>query len=87
MTEHLIQEFEQEVKSTRKLLEAVPEKDINYKPSPISWTMGELAQHIATIYYWYAGTLTQMFMICLQIILNAALPMILKLRLYFLKAM
>ncbi len=21
--------------------------------------MGELAQHIATIYYWYAGTLTQ----------------------------
>ncbi|QNL51808.1 DinB family protein [Olivibacter sp. SDN3] len=55
----LIAEFEQEVKSTRKLLQAVPEKDINYKPSPISWTMGELAQHIATIYYWYVGTLSQ----------------------------
>ncbi|RPD39282.1 DinB family protein [Chitinophaga barathri] len=51
-------EFEHEVNSTRKLLEAVPEKDINYRPSPISWTMGELAQHIATIYYWYVGTLT-----------------------------
>jgi uncharacterized damage-inducible protein DinB len=52
-------EFEQEVTSTRKLLQAVPQKDISYKPSPISWTMGELSQHIATIYYWYVGTLTQ----------------------------
>ncbi|HEX8561876.1 MAG TPA: DinB family protein [Flavobacterium sp.] len=55
----LLDEFEQEVTSTRKLLEAVPEKDLNFRPSPISWTMGELAQHIATIYYWYVGTLTQ----------------------------
>ena len=55
----LTQEFEQEVKSTRNLLQAVPEKDLGYKPSEISWTMGELAQHIATIYYWYVGTLTQ----------------------------
>ena len=55
----LIAEFEQEVNSTRRLLQAVPEKDLSYKPSPISWNMGELAQHIATIYYWYVGTLTQ----------------------------
>lgn len=54
----LKQEFENEVKSTRKLLEAIPEKDLNYKPSEVSWTMGELAQHIATIYYWYVGALT-----------------------------
>lgn len=57
--QHLTQEFEQEVNNTRKLLQAVPEKDLGYKPSDISWTMGELAQHIATIYYWYVGTLTQ----------------------------
>lgn len=55
----LMGEFEHEVNSTRKLLHAVPQKDITYKPSPISWTMGQLAQHIATIYYWYAGTLTK----------------------------
>lgn len=55
----LMAEFEHEVNSTRKLLQAVPQKDIGYKPSPISWSMGELAQHIATIYYWYVGTLTQ----------------------------
>jgi uncharacterized damage-inducible protein DinB len=59
IVQYLTQEFEHEVNSTRKLLQAVPEKDITYKPSPTSWTMGELAQHIATIYHWYAGTLTQ----------------------------
>lgn len=56
---YLTQEFEHEVNSTRRLLQAVPEKDLGYRPSDTSWTMGELAQHIATIYYWYTGTLTQ----------------------------
>lgn len=55
----LLGEFEHEVDSTRRLLQAVPQKDLSYKPSPISWTMGELSQHIATIYYWYVGTLTK----------------------------
>lgn len=55
----MLSEFEHEVNNTRSLLEAVPEKDIMYKPAVHSWTMGELAQHIATIYYWYVGTLTQ----------------------------
>ncbi|PPL02751.1 DinB family protein [Parapedobacter indicus] len=59
IVQSLMAEFEYEVNSTRKLLQAVPEKDINFKPSPVSWTMGELAQHIATIYYWYVGTLTE----------------------------
>lgn len=56
---YLTGEFEHEVNSTRKLLQAVPEKDLGYKPSGISWTMGQLAQHIATIYHWYEGTLTK----------------------------
>jgi len=59
MLQALIDEFEHEVVSSRKLLQAVPEKDLDYKPSPTSWTMGELAQHIATIYSWYVGTLTK----------------------------
>lgn len=57
--QYLTGEFEHEVDNTRKLLQAVPEKDLGYKPSEISWTMGELAQHIATIYYWYVGALTK----------------------------
>src|SRR5690606_23386847 len=36
-----------------------PQKDIHYRPAANSWTMGQIAQHIATIYYWYVGTLTQ----------------------------
>jgi uncharacterized damage-inducible protein DinB len=55
---YMINEFEHEVNNTRRLLQDVPQKDIDYKPSDLSWTMGELAQHIATIYYWYVGTLT-----------------------------
>lgn len=55
----LLAEFEHEVNNTRRLLQSIPAKDISFKPSPISWTMGELSQHIATIYHWYAGTLTQ----------------------------
>jgi uncharacterized damage-inducible protein DinB len=57
--QYLTGEFEHEVNSTRKLLQAVPEKDLGYKPSETSWTMGQLAQHIATIYHWYEGTLTK----------------------------
>lgn len=57
--QYLIGEFEHEVNNTRKLLQAVPEKDLSYKPSEISWTMGQLSQHIATIYHWYVGALTQ----------------------------
>ncbi|WP_343633889.1 DinB family protein [Fluviicola sp.] len=59
MLEALIAEFEHEAESTRKLLHAVPASHVKFKPSPTSWSMGELAQHIATIYYWYVGTLTQ----------------------------
>lgn len=55
----MTQEFEDEVSNIRKLLQAVPEKDVGYKPASTSWTMGELAQHIAIIYYWFVGTLTQ----------------------------
>jgi len=59
MLKSLIAEFEHEVTGTRKLLQAIPAKDIDYKPAATSWTMGELAQHIATIYYWYVGVLAQ----------------------------
>ena len=59
MLQYLMQEFEHEVENTRNLLKEVPEKDLGYKPSATSWTMGELAQHIATIYYWYVGTFTK----------------------------
>ncbi|RYZ00795.1 MAG: damage-inducible protein DinB, partial [Chitinophagaceae bacterium] len=52
-------EFEHEAANTRKLLEAVPADKTKFKITDFGWTLGELAQHIATIYYWYAGALTE----------------------------
>ncbi len=57
--EMLRAEFEHETENTRKLLQAIPESAMAYKPGPHCWNTGQLAQHIATIYHWYAGTMNQ----------------------------
>src|SRR5690554_2046333 len=59
MLKSLIEEFEQEVNNTRRLFDAIPEKDLDYKPASVSWTLAELAQHIAGIYTLYPGVFTQ----------------------------
>ena len=55
----LIGEFEHEALNTRKLLEAIPDSILDYRPSPASWTTAQLASHIAEVYNWYAPTLHQ----------------------------
>jgi uncharacterized damage-inducible protein DinB len=50
-------EFEYEVENTRKLLKAIPDSALNYKPGENSWTTGQLASHIAEVYNWYYPTL------------------------------
>lgn len=52
----ILGEFEHEVENTRKLLLAIPDSALDYKPSPVSWTTGQLASHIAEIYNWFDGT-------------------------------
>jgi uncharacterized damage-inducible protein DinB len=52
-------EFEYEVENTRKLLKAIPDSALNYKPSENSWSTGQLASHIAEVYNWYQPTLHQ----------------------------
>jgi uncharacterized damage-inducible protein DinB len=43
----LIAEFEQELKSTRKMLEAIPaDADFGFKPHPKSMALGRLAGHV-----------------------------------------
>jgi uncharacterized damage-inducible protein DinB len=59
MTQALLGEFKQEAESTRKLLQAIPDTALNYKPSELSWTTAQLASHIAEIYNWYEYTLSQ----------------------------
>ena len=52
MTDFLLPEFDQEMKSTRKTLERVPEDKLSWKPHEKSWAMGELATHVANLVSW-----------------------------------
>ena len=55
----LIGEFEHEAENTRKLLKAIPDSALTFKPSEISWSTGQLASHIAEVYNWYEVTFHQ----------------------------
>jgi len=50
-------EFDQEMALTRKVLERVPEDRLTWRPHPKSWTMAELATHVAWIGAWTSPTL------------------------------
>jgi uncharacterized damage-inducible protein DinB len=45
----LLQELEQEAQTTRRLLERVPDSRTSWRPHEKSWTLGELAMHIAMV--------------------------------------
>jgi len=53
----LLPEFDEEMKNTRRLLEAVPDGRLDYKPHPKSMTLGQLATHVAQMPSWAATTL------------------------------
>jgi uncharacterized damage-inducible protein DinB len=47
LTEAFLQEFETEAKTTRRVLERVPDDKLAWKPHPKSMSLGELALHTA----------------------------------------
>jgi uncharacterized damage-inducible protein DinB len=47
--ETLLQELEQEVQTTRRVLERVPDAQLGWKPHPKSMSLGQLALHIAIV--------------------------------------
>jgi uncharacterized damage-inducible protein DinB len=49
ITEALLPEFDQEMKTTRKMLERVPENELNWKPHEKSMTLGRLASHLVDL--------------------------------------
>jgi uncharacterized damage-inducible protein DinB len=53
----LLQELELEAKTTRRVLERVPEDKLAWRPHPRARTLGELAQHVATV----PGNVAQLF--------------------------
>ncbi len=53
----LLGEFLHEAENTRKLLNAITDSSLSYKPSEKNWTTGQLGSHIAEVYNWYPGTI------------------------------
>lgn len=59
MSEALLAEFDQEVKSTRTTLERVPDDRLDWSPHAKSGSMGWLAGHLANIPSWAGLTRTK----------------------------
>jgi uncharacterized damage-inducible protein DinB len=57
LVDALLPEFDHEMTVTRKLLERVPDDKFHWKPHPTSMSLGQLAQHVATIPMWGSMTL------------------------------
>lgn len=58
IAESLLPEFDQEAANTRKMLEAVPNDKLSFKPHEKSSTLDRLLTHLITIPEWGAQTLT-----------------------------
>lgn len=59
IVQSLLGEFVYEAENTRKLLNAIPDSALNYKPAENLWSTGQLASHIAEVYNWYDPTFNQ----------------------------
>ncbi len=53
-----VPEWDHEMANTRKMLEAIPEDRLDYKPHDKSWSLLELAGHISNVPMWVAPTFT-----------------------------
>ena len=52
MKDALLPEFDHEMGTTRRVLERVPEADLAWKPHDKSFSMGQLAAHLANLPRW-----------------------------------
>ena len=52
----LLPEYDHEMGTTRRLLERVPDADLAWKPHEKSFSLGQLASHIANIPHWVGAT-------------------------------
>jgi uncharacterized damage-inducible protein DinB len=49
LSDQMIQELEQEAETTRRVLERVPDAQLDWRPHPKARTLGELALHVASV--------------------------------------
>jgi uncharacterized damage-inducible protein DinB len=59
MIEALLPEFDREMTTTRKVLERVPNESLAWKPHAKSFSLGELASHVAALPTFAAETLNR----------------------------
>ena len=59
LSDMLLPEFDHEMATTRTVLERVPDGRFDWKPHDKSFSLGQLAQHVATIVWWGSITLEQ----------------------------
>jgi uncharacterized damage-inducible protein DinB len=59
ISEGLLPEFDQEMATTRRLLERVPSEKGTWKPHPRSFALGHLAQLVAWMPGWIANTVKE----------------------------
>lgn len=52
----LLPEYDHELATTRRLLERVPDAEFGWRPHAKSFTLGELAGHVANIPFWCTTT-------------------------------
>lgn len=59
IAQSLLPEFDNECATTRRVLARVPEDKWDWRPHEKSFTMGQLAGHLANILLWAGPTMTQ----------------------------
>jgi uncharacterized damage-inducible protein DinB len=59
LNQALLPEFDMEFANTRKMLERVPDDKLAWKPHAKSFSMGDLATHIAEVPGWMGATILQ----------------------------
>jgi len=57
--EGMLGEFDHEMAGTRKVLERTPADKLGFRPHEKSWTLGELATHLARLPQWVPITLKE----------------------------
>jgi uncharacterized damage-inducible protein DinB len=54
----LLPEFDHEMAGIRRVLERIPADQFDFKPHPKSFSIGQLASHLATVPAWATSTMT-----------------------------
>ena len=57
IAQSLLPEFDHEMRTTRRLIERIPDGRADWQPHPKSMTLGQLAAHVAAMIKWASGTI------------------------------